>query len=190
MHSTDDMNDGYLGSGKRLWNSINYHGKENFIKEILEYCDTRDELKRREREIVNEQLLKEDLCMNLKKGGDGGLVDERHRKVFTEAGKQNLVNSKEKREKSLTKTRSTPEYREKMSKALKEFYKTNDGVFTGRQHTEETKRKMSESMKGKGKGESNSQFGTCWITKDGDSKKIKKSDLPNYTTQGWVRGRK
>ena len=30
MHSTDNMEDGYIGSGKRLWHSINYHGKENF----------------------------------------------------------------------------------------------------------------------------------------------------------------
>ena len=35
MHSTDNIDDNYLGSGKRLWNSINYHGKENHKKEIL-----------------------------------------------------------------------------------------------------------------------------------------------------------
>lgn len=45
-------------------------------------------------------------------------------------------------------------------------------------------------MKGKGQGETNSQFGTCWVTRSGESKKIKKSDLPNYTIEGWVRGRK
>lgn len=30
MHSTDNLDDGYVGSGKRLWNSIKKHGKENF----------------------------------------------------------------------------------------------------------------------------------------------------------------
>lgn len=29
MHSTDNLEDGYVGSGKRLWYSINKHGKEN-----------------------------------------------------------------------------------------------------------------------------------------------------------------
>ena len=47
MHSTDNMDDGYFGSGKRLWFSINYHGKENHEKEILEFCSTRAELKKR-----------------------------------------------------------------------------------------------------------------------------------------------
>ena len=31
MHSTDNLNDGYIGSGKRLWHSIRKYGKENFI---------------------------------------------------------------------------------------------------------------------------------------------------------------
>jgi hypothetical protein len=44
MHSTDNLEDGYMGSGKRLWNSINYHGKETHVKEILEYCKSREEL--------------------------------------------------------------------------------------------------------------------------------------------------
>ena len=59
MHSTDNLNDGYLGSGKRLWYSLNYHGKENHIKEIIEFCENREILKKREKEIVNEQLLSE-----------------------------------------------------------------------------------------------------------------------------------
>ena len=48
MHSTDNLDDGYLGSGKRLWFSINYHGKENHTKEILEFLDSRKLLKERE----------------------------------------------------------------------------------------------------------------------------------------------
>ena len=30
MHSTDDLNDKYIGSGKRLWYSINKYGINNF----------------------------------------------------------------------------------------------------------------------------------------------------------------
>ena len=51
--------------------------------------------------LIKIKLLNENLCMNLKIGGDGGLVDERHKKVFTDAGKQNLIKTKEKRELSL-----------------------------------------------------------------------------------------
>ena len=71
MHSTDNLEDGYLGSGKRLWNSINYHGRENHTIEILEFCENRKKLKERESEIVNEELLNEELCMNLTVGGNG-----------------------------------------------------------------------------------------------------------------------
>lgn len=72
MHSTDDLNDGYLGSGKILGYSRKKHGDENHIKEILEMCSSREALKIREQEIVNEQLLADPLNINLKYGGEGG----------------------------------------------------------------------------------------------------------------------
>ena len=49
MHSTFNINDGYLGSGKRLWYSINKYGKQNHKIEIIEFCDNRDELKKKRR---------------------------------------------------------------------------------------------------------------------------------------------
>ena len=49
---------------------------------------------------------------------------------------------------------------------------------------------MSQSRKGTGLGEKNSQFGTLWITKDGLNKKIKKEELENYLNDGWIKGRK
>ena len=51
MHSTDNLDDGYVGSGKRLWYSINKYGKEEHILEILEFHETRKILKEREKII-------------------------------------------------------------------------------------------------------------------------------------------
>jgi hypothetical protein len=62
-------------------------------------------------------------------------------------------------------------------------------TFTGRKHSTETIEKMKNSKKGFGLGEENSQFGTCWITKNGENKKIKKEDLDTYINEGWERGR-
>ncbi|CAG7580381.1 MAG: homing endonuclease [uncultured marine phage] len=62
--------------------------------------------------------------------------------------------------------------------------------WTGKSHTEKSKKKMSESKKGHGKGKSNSQYGTCWITKNGENKKIKKELIDDYITDGWTKGRK
>ena len=39
MHSTDNLNDGYLGSGIRLRRSIRRNGIENFKIEYLEFFD-------------------------------------------------------------------------------------------------------------------------------------------------------
>jgi hypothetical protein len=49
---------------------------------------------------------------------------------------------------------------------------------------------MSETMKGKYDGKNNPSYGTCWITKDGTNKKIKKEELETFLSQGWEKGRK
>lgn len=72
MHSTDDLNDGYLGSGLVIKNSIKKYGKDFHSMEVLEFLPDRNTLKQREIEIVNENLLCNELCMNLKVGGVGG----------------------------------------------------------------------------------------------------------------------
>ena len=78
MHSTDNLEDGYIGSGKRLWHSINKHGKDNHVCEILEFLPDRSSLKAREKEIVNKELINEELCMNLQIGGEGGFISHEH----------------------------------------------------------------------------------------------------------------
>lgn len=59
MHSTHNLNDDYIGSGKKLWYSINKYGRNNHVFEILEYLPDRNSLKNREKEIVNYDLLKD-----------------------------------------------------------------------------------------------------------------------------------
>ena len=60
-HTTNDLEDGYVGSGKRLWYSIKKYGKENFTCEILEFLHNREELVKREKELVNEDFIKDPL---------------------------------------------------------------------------------------------------------------------------------
>ncbi len=68
IHSTDDLEDGYLGSGKHMLRSLQKHGVENHSREILEICATRDTLVEREKQIVNEFLLQDPMYMNIAPG--------------------------------------------------------------------------------------------------------------------------
>lgn len=69
MHSTNNLDDEYLGSGQMLWHSIKKYGKENFSKEILEFLPDRKALNEREEQIVNKEIVSDPLCMNLRTGG-------------------------------------------------------------------------------------------------------------------------
>lgn len=71
IHSTDNLNDGYMGSGHRLQNAYKKYGIENFTKEILKYFDTRKKCAEYEASIVTEQLVIDDNCYNIKLGGEG-----------------------------------------------------------------------------------------------------------------------
>jgi len=185
MHSTDNFEDGYMGSGKRFRRSLNKHGKENFKFEILEFLQNRESLIEREKELVNEGLLKDSLSMNLKKGGTGGFVNDEHRKKFFETSHDGFRK----------KLKEDEEFRNKISKIASDNFKKaweNGKVkhfdWTGKKHKKETKLKMSEKAKLRS-GEKSSQFGTCWITNGIKNKKIKKEELNKYICNGWYSGR-
>ena len=69
IHSTNNIDDGYMGSGHRLHRAFNKYGINNFIKEILKYFDTREEALDYEEYIVNETLVKDNNCYNEILGG-------------------------------------------------------------------------------------------------------------------------
>jgi group I intron endonuclease len=180
MHSTNNLKDGYLGSGKRLRYSIRKYGIENFKLEILEWFDTREALVERETQLVDEDLLKDEMCLNLKPGGQGGFINDEHANKFHSAGGKAVLQMFGKLHQY--KMQTDLEYREKVCIKLR-----GRNTFGGKSHSDETKKKMSESSKGKGIGSSNSQFGTCWITNGNESKKIYKGDI---IPKGWHLGRK
>ena len=74
MHSTDNLEDGYMGSGKAIKFSIKRYGKENHRVEILEMLENKELLAERERAIVTLSKVNSGKCMNLKVGGIGGFT--------------------------------------------------------------------------------------------------------------------
>jgi hypothetical protein len=191
MHSTDNLEDGYMGSGKRLRYSINKYGKQNHKVEILEFFDNRDELKKREKEIVDLNEVAKEECMNLIVGGEGGrgfTSEEQRLNAFKSHKKQKFLKENEsgwfeKKSKKISKG-NFKQYEEGIRKKYY-FYNWN-----GKVHSDETKKKIGEKNSEHQKGKDNSQYGTCWITKDKVNKKIKKEEFELFNRQGWNKGRK
>jgi len=137
MHATTNIDDGYLGSGKRIKAEIKKYGRENFERKVLERLSSKEALVLREKEIVTEHLRADPLCLNLKNGGEGGgtFTDEARRKGIC------LSNQ------SLSK-------RAAVSKAVTESNKRRHAAgeitpptFAGRKHSEETKQKMRDTLR-------------------------------------------
>lgn len=191
MHSTDDLDDGYLGSGKILGYSRKKYGDENHVREILEMLPSREALKAREKEIVNEQLLSDPLNINLKYGGDGGWDHVDKTTILKNTSKATAGFSK--------KFQSDADFRSKFRQTLTDrVHKRRDSgeiffpgasKFLGKTHSTESRKRISAAAKINQCGEKNSQFGTCWVT-NGKPIKIKKEQLDEYLLKGYRRGRK
>ena len=74
-HSTNNLNDGYMGSGITIHNAIQKYGLENFNKRILCFCDSAQDALNVEKFLVTENLIKRDDCYNMKVGGSGGFTE-------------------------------------------------------------------------------------------------------------------
>ena len=200
MHSTDNLEDGYVGSGKRLRYSINKHGLKNHKFEILEFLPSREELKKREAEVVNEELLNDPLCMNLKFGGEGGWdhVNSNHEfligqaKLMTDAFIHKMKEQEfaETFSNTMSKVVNDPFTQRKIKEGRTANGKNYNQCKIGTTHTEETKSKIGMKNSKLQAGNNNSQFGTCWIKLGEDSKKVKKEDLQFWLDEGWQIGRK
>ena len=187
MHSTNDMNDGYMGSGKRIITSISEYGVENFIREILEYLPNRELLIKREMDIVNGEMLKDIMCLNIKKGGDGGFVSEEAQT------KRSIAANKALNKKLKNDNLFLLKFKNSVSEGLKKAYingwippATGNKYRLGLITSESTKTKIGNANKISQKGERNSSFGTIWITDGMENKKINSDcEIPH----GWRSGR-
>jgi group I intron endonuclease len=74
VHSTDNLDDGYLGSGLALKDAIAKYGKENFERVIVEHFKNSEEAFTKERELVNQAFVDLEETYNLKIGGSGGYI--------------------------------------------------------------------------------------------------------------------
>lgn len=71
LHSTNSINDKYLGSGWALKSAIKKYGRHNFKKEILYVFPTRKEARKKEALIVDKEFCKRLDTYNIAVGGLG-----------------------------------------------------------------------------------------------------------------------
>lgn len=149
MHEAACVDDGYLGSGRRIKAEIKKYGRENFKREIIKELGTRQEMIEAEAMLVTEDLRQDPLCLNLKNGGSGGQdqsvavanwQSEEYRQSQAEGLRKKWQTDENYR---LTTVEHSSETMKRTHAAGKIKYDT----FTGRKHSEETKQKMRESKR-------------------------------------------
>lgn len=69
LHSTDKIEDGYIGTGWQLKKAIRKYGRDKFKREILYVFRDRDEARKMEAKIVNEEFIARPDTYNLLLGG-------------------------------------------------------------------------------------------------------------------------
>jgi len=143
-HQTKDLNDGYMGSGKRLGLAIEKYGIENFEKKILFQFDNEADMNAKEAELITEEFVKEDTNYNLCPGGKGGWGYINSEGLNLRIG---MIHSEESRKKMGHKgntfrkgTKSSDETKKKLSEIMPEKLK-------GKPKSEEHRKKISQSLK-------------------------------------------
>lgn len=192
VHLTENPNDSYLGSGKKIKQAILELGSDKFSKRILGVFEDKKDAYALERELVTWDRIWSGELYNKTSGGHGGwdlcnsdprILDIRNSRLGEMA--------KISRQRVADVHRKNPEWAKNRNKGISEGLKKRYAefgftpTFTGKKHSEETKKKMSETHKITSAGERNSQFGTIWITDGQVSKKIKRNqEIP----VGWKKG--
>ena len=84
VHQTNDLGDGYMGSGTLLKRSQQKHGIENFEKEILGVFDSCEDMMQAESVVVNEEFVSSKETYNLVEGG--GRIDNLKEHSYYKSG--------------------------------------------------------------------------------------------------------
>ena len=203
VHTTSNMEDGYMGSGKYLKRAIKKYGIENFEKEILQTFDNSEDMYNAEKLLVTEDFINSRSTYNLKIGGEGGFdyINSNPTKGMiknrTDFGKNIKEMLKDPEFNFMfTSVRKKSYYKceniKKRSVGIKNAIKKNgSGYFYGKTHSEETKKLMSNTHKERGnhKGIKNSQYGKIWIYSDIEKRSIK-INKDEEIPIGWIKGRK
>lgn len=214
QHKTDNLNDGYKGSGIKI---KKYYKKypNDYKKEILCFCVDEDDLNQKEDFYVGDLYKTDPLCLNLVSGGMHRSCSDETRKKISDAnkGKQRTEEIRKKLSDALTGKQHSEETRKKMSDARK----GENNPMYGKHFTEESRKKMSNAAKNRSeeirkkisdaqkgktvseetrkklsdavKGENNPSYGSKWMNNGQNQKFVKQDEVNLYFEKGYSFGR-
>jgi len=163
QHSTDNINDNYLGSGSELIKDIKKYGKDNFQKIIIEHCEDWKELNEKEKYWIIKHGTKTPNGYNILDGGDSfpilfgeknGFYGKKHSEETKKILKEKRMGKEpwNKGKKGVQKV--SKETRKKQSENMigeKHWHYNKKGILSpnyGLKRSKETKKKLSNSKKG------------------------------------------
>lgn len=118
-HSTNNLEDGYLGSGKLLKRAISKYGKESFKLIILSFFETYEELISEEKFIVDKKFCSEKSNYNIVEGGNNPIMYGEDNPSWKD-GRSKLKTYRRKGKKHSFKGKNNPRYNYKYSIREKE----------------------------------------------------------------------
>lgn len=189
QHTTDNLDDEYTGSGILIRRYFKKY-PDKYIKEIISFHNSQEELNQAEYDIIHPNL-NNSLCLNLIEGGTGGALSEISRKKMSESKKgkpswnkgKTGIYSKETIDKFKHAPKSNQYIKAKQNGITltisEETRKKISEAFKGKHHTQESKNRISETVKH-----------LIWVTKEDKHKRIHIHELQKYIDAGWHRGRK
>lgn len=167
-HTTINLDDGYKGSGVLL---VKYYKKypNDYIKEIISFHNSDDELNKAEIDIISNYLTNEN-CLNLAKGGIGGQLKGIH--LGQKPWNTGKTLSDEHKHKIGIKSKGhiTSEHQKKL---MSVHHSGNGNPMYGIEP-------WNKGVKGK----------FIWVSNGINTKQINIDELNTYITNGYHRGRK
>jgi len=163
QHQTNNLNDGYIGSGRLLKQKIREYGVENFNKQILADFDSFEQMNQAEIDYIGKYKPQ----YNLSLGGESFEGVNSVPGLNNKAGQYHRAH-----ERHLWLMKNDAVYRERVCQSISQGIRrtfrrgrkspaVGNRYWLGRVHTEKTKQKISEAKRGK---QTTSTLGQHWFT--------------------------